>query len=97
MTIMAESTWYAIQTYSGHENKVQKLIQRRIAEEPGEEEQGEHRGWGYTQTFDSATGQHQTTRIPTAIASYLHPAFTEWLDAFNAIHGQEPIPGFTAD
>ncbi|MFC1661638.1 transcription termination/antitermination protein NusG [Gemmatimonadota bacterium] len=29
--------WYAIQTYSGHENKVQKLIQRRIEEEPGEE------------------------------------------------------------
>jgi transcriptional antiterminator NusG len=26
--------WYAIQTYSGHENKVQKLIQRRIEEEP---------------------------------------------------------------
>jgi transcriptional antiterminator NusG len=29
--------WYAVQTYSGHENKVQKLIQRRIEEEPGEE------------------------------------------------------------
>ena len=28
--------WYAVQTYSGHENKVQKLIQRRIDEEPGE-------------------------------------------------------------
>ena len=35
MTIMAESTWYAIQTYSGHENKVQKLIQRRIEEQEG--------------------------------------------------------------
>ena len=33
MTIMAESTWYVVQTYSGHENKVQKLIQRRIEEE----------------------------------------------------------------
>lgn len=29
--------WYAVQTYSGHENKVQKLIQRKIVEEPGEE------------------------------------------------------------
>jgi transcriptional antiterminator NusG len=34
---MDEIRWYAIQTYSGHENKVQKLIQRKIAEEPGEE------------------------------------------------------------
>lgn len=34
---MAETQWYAIQTYSGHENKVQKLIQRRIEEEPGTE------------------------------------------------------------
>lgn len=34
---MAEAKWYAIQTYSGHENKVQRLIQRRIDEEPGEE------------------------------------------------------------
>jgi transcriptional antiterminator NusG len=29
--------WYAIQTYSGHENKVQKLIDRKILEEPGAE------------------------------------------------------------
>jgi transcriptional antiterminator NusG len=29
-----DTRWYAIQTYSGHENKVQKLIQRRIEEEP---------------------------------------------------------------
>ena len=34
---MDETRWYAIQTYSGHENKVQKLIQRKIDEEPGEE------------------------------------------------------------
>lgn len=34
---MAETQWYAVQTYSGHENKVQKLIQRRIEEEPGDE------------------------------------------------------------
>jgi len=34
---MADTQWYAVQTYSGHENKVQKLIQRRIEEEPGEE------------------------------------------------------------
>lgn len=33
---MAEGKWYAIQTYSGHENKVQRLIQRRIDDEPGE-------------------------------------------------------------
>ena len=37
MTTMAETRWYAVQTYSGHENKVQKLIQRRIEEEPGDE------------------------------------------------------------
>ena len=30
---MPDSKWYAIQTYSGHENKVQKLIQRRISEQ----------------------------------------------------------------
>lgn len=35
---MAEAKWYAIQTYSGHENKVQRLIQRRIDEETGEPE-----------------------------------------------------------
>ncbi len=28
-----EMRWYAVQTYSGHENKVQKLVQRRIEEE----------------------------------------------------------------
>ena len=31
-----EKRWFAIQTYSGHENKVQKLIQRKIEDEPGE-------------------------------------------------------------
>ena len=31
-----EKRWYAIQTYSGHENKVQKLIVRKIEDEPGE-------------------------------------------------------------
>jgi transcriptional antiterminator NusG len=36
---MADAKWYAIQTYSGHENKVQRLIQRRIDEEPGEPEE----------------------------------------------------------
>lgn len=36
---MADARWYAIQTYSGHENKVQRLIQRRIDEEPGEPEE----------------------------------------------------------
>ena len=33
---MAETKWYAVQSYSGHENKVQRLIERRIEEEPGE-------------------------------------------------------------
>ncbi len=33
---MAEAKWYAIQSYSGHENKVQRLIQRKIDEEEGE-------------------------------------------------------------
>lgn len=40
METKADTRWYAVQTYSGHENKVQKLIQRRIEEEP-EEEGGE--------------------------------------------------------
>jgi transcriptional antiterminator NusG len=31
-----EKRWYAIQTYSGHENKVQKLVARKIEEETGE-------------------------------------------------------------
>jgi len=34
---MEEPRWYAIQTYSGHENKVLKLLERKIGEEPGEE------------------------------------------------------------
>lgn len=33
---MGEARWYAVQTYSGHENKVLRLIQRKIQEEPGE-------------------------------------------------------------
>jgi transcriptional antiterminator NusG len=42
MIMSDEARWYAIQTYSGHENKVKKLIEHRIAEEPGEtpEEKG---------------------------------------------------------
>lgn len=36
MTVTAARRWYAIQTYSGHENKVQKLITRKIEDEPGE-------------------------------------------------------------
>lgn len=31
-----DALWYAIQTYSGHENKVKKLIEHRISEEVGE-------------------------------------------------------------
>ena len=34
---MAGTDWYAIQTYSGHEKKVQRLIELRIEEEPGTE------------------------------------------------------------
>jgi len=34
---MADAKWYAVQSYSGHENKVQRLIQRKIEEEPGED------------------------------------------------------------
>ncbi len=34
-----EARWYAIQTYSGHEKKVQRLIQRKIDEEQGELEE----------------------------------------------------------
>jgi transcription termination/antitermination protein NusG len=33
---MAEAKWYAVQSYSGHENKVQRLIQHRIDEQEGE-------------------------------------------------------------
>jgi len=40
---MSDTRWYAVQTYSGHENKVLKLIQRRIEELPGEKEQKEVR------------------------------------------------------
>jgi transcriptional antiterminator NusG len=40
---MSETHWYAVQTYSGHENKVQKLIQHRIEEEPGAPEERELR------------------------------------------------------
>jgi transcriptional antiterminator NusG len=36
---MADAKWYAIQSYSGHENKVQRLIQRKIDEEPGQPEE----------------------------------------------------------
>ncbi len=28
--------WYAVQTYSGHENKVQRLILNKVEDEPGE-------------------------------------------------------------
>ena len=31
-----EKRWYAVQTYSGHENKVQRLLERKIADESGE-------------------------------------------------------------
>jgi len=34
---MDDIRWFAVQTYSGHENKVQKLIRRKIDEEPGED------------------------------------------------------------
>lgn len=36
---MSDAKWYAIQTYSGHENKVQRLVQRKIDEEVGEPEE----------------------------------------------------------
>jgi len=35
---MADTRWYAVQTYSGHENKVQKLIQRLVDEEASEDD-----------------------------------------------------------
>jgi len=38
---MADTRWYAVQTYSGHENKVQKLIQRRIEEEGLDDDEAE--------------------------------------------------------
>jgi len=40
---MSDMRWFAIQTYSGHENKVQRLIQHRIDEEPGEPDEKEIR------------------------------------------------------
>lgn len=33
---MADARWYAVQSYSGHENKVQRLVERKIEEEEGE-------------------------------------------------------------
>jgi len=41
MDTMTDSRWYAVQTYSGHENKVQRLIIRKIEEQPEEEGEGE--------------------------------------------------------
>ena len=35
---MLEHRWYAIQTTSGHENKVQRLIQRKIDMDPAQPE-----------------------------------------------------------
>ena len=32
----SEKRWFAVQSYSGHENKVQRLIQQKIEEQPGE-------------------------------------------------------------
>ena len=32
MSTTTDSRWYAVQTYSGHENKVQRLIQLKIDE-----------------------------------------------------------------
>lgn len=43
MEIMSDSKWYAVQTYSGHENKVQKLIQRQILEQGSARETNEIR------------------------------------------------------
>ena len=39
--VMSDAKWYAVQTYSGHENKVQKLIQLKIADQPDPEESRE--------------------------------------------------------
>lgn len=36
--VMSDARWYAVQTYSGHENKVQKLIQLKIKDQPDPEE-----------------------------------------------------------
>lgn len=33
---MSDKRWYAVQTYSGHENKVQRLLQTKIDDQPGE-------------------------------------------------------------
>ncbi len=32
----SDKSWFAIQSYSGHENKVQRLIQQKIEDEPAE-------------------------------------------------------------
>jgi transcriptional antiterminator NusG len=34
-----EPRWYAIQTYSGHENKVKSLLEKKISDLPGEPEE----------------------------------------------------------
>ena len=41
--IMSDARWYAIQTYSGHENKVQRLIDMKIKDQPDPEETHEIR------------------------------------------------------
>ena len=40
---MVDTRWYAIQTYSGHERKVQRLIELSIEEEPGADQADEIR------------------------------------------------------
>lgn len=36
MSEIGEAKWYAVQSYSGHENKVQRLVQLKIDEEAGD-------------------------------------------------------------
>ena len=46
-----QAHWYAIQTYSGHENKVKTLLERKIQDlpgEPGEKAAGSTPNWGIT-------------------------------------------------
>lgn len=38
---VSDTEWYAVQTYSGHENKVQRLIQMKIDDQPEPEEERE--------------------------------------------------------
>lgn len=67
-----DARWYAIQTYAGHENKVKALIERRIAEEPGpEEEKAIRRALVPTQDVVEIKGGKRVTKTRRLYPGYV--------------------------